>query len=381
MRKVLKQGFVVTFSSVCILFGIVAKGDLFVVPSVTMAAVHDGNIFFDSVDPVSDLYLRVSPAIETGYESRRLDLRGRHTFDIEEYSDHPNLDSTQARRRSELDIEYDFSRRLALSAAAVDTTTRTAGELNPDTGLEPGRFDASRTSFDLAVDYRFSQRIQGMAAVGFAKDQVGAGIGAETDDMTLGMNWRGSDNDNVVLAYNYSRYRFDNGVTTNRHLPRLAWTRKLNERTTLTLAGGPVFSNGRSTDVELELYVLHEYLRGEVSARYLRTHTTLIGEAGVFNSDTVTGSMTHAVGPNLDLGATSTFSEVDRMDSRADILRVSLHADYELSRVVSFRMSYDYSLQRHIDSSGDIRRSVILIGVVFTYPGNTQRHNLVAAVP
>ncbi len=49
----------------------------FVVPSVTVDAVYDDNLFYASEDKQSDFITRVSPVLEVGHESDTLSWSGR----------------------------------------------------------------------------------------------------------------------------------------------------------------------------------------------------------------------------------------------------------------------------------------------------------------
>src|SRR6266481_1499635 len=118
----------------------------FAAPSLLAAEVYDDNLFFSPSQREQDRILRLSPAIEAGYRSDPLSVRGRYTFDAERYAQHPQLDSNQAREQAGMDFRYRPTHRLTVATEASVITTQTPAELNLDTGLGSRRVQAERQS-------------------------------------------------------------------------------------------------------------------------------------------------------------------------------------------------------------------------------------------
>jgi hypothetical protein len=78
-----------------------AQTGFYLVPSVAVIEGHDDNLFFDIDDEQFDLFTRLSPALEAGYQSDQLNWGGRYSIDSEAYKNHTELDTWLMRRSGE----------------------------------------------------------------------------------------------------------------------------------------------------------------------------------------------------------------------------------------------------------------------------------------
>lgn len=343
-----------------------AQGGFFATPSCALTEVYDDNLFLSASQPEEDFISRLSPAIEAGYRSVPLILKGRHIVDAESYARHSDLDTSRARAHTGIDFRHQLTRLLTLSADANYTRTQRPGELNTETGIALERAHAERLSLGLAAAYRFDPATTGTAAYTFTRDELAGGLGTDTHTTVLSLNRRVTPRDAASVAYTFRRFLFDGVDAVTSQVVAVGWTQALSARTTATLVGGPRFSEG-STDPELSASVRHIRKRGELSLGYTRSQSTIIGQAGTVDTQTFGAAAAYSPGPSWEVRAAPSWLSSARGDLQTDVYRMHLDAHYRVAKFLSLLGSYQLSVQRgSLDAPGgeEVARTVVLLGIV-----------------
>lgn len=348
--------------------GAMAQG-FFATPSVSVAEIYDDNLFLSGSQPQEDFISRLSSAIEAGYRSVPLSVRGHYLSDAEFYARHPELDTTRARASTAMDVRYQPTRLITVSAEALYTKTQRPGELNPATGVELGRAQAERLSLGPSAVYRFDPLTAGSAAYTFTCDRLEGAVRTDTHTAVLGLDRRMTERDTASVGYAFRRFRFGE-TDAGSHAATLGGTHAFTPRTSATLLAGPRFSEG-SIDPEVSAAIRHKLKQGELSLIYARSPSTVIGQAGVVDTETFGVTAAYVRAPAWEMRSTLGVLSSTRAGLQADVQRMELEARYRVTRVVSFTGSYQFSVQRgSLDGAGaaEIVRNVILLGIVVAAP-------------
>jgi len=146
-------------------------GGFTVIPSLSVGAMYDDNIFFNP----ARLYgagLRAAPALSVEYQpTARLSLFGRAGLDSEYFGD-SQADSGAARRNASLTASYRVGPRTTASVAADYAFSAYAAELLPAVGIEYGRRTAESFGGRLELAQRIGRQITLRAGYGVQSYQL-----------------------------------------------------------------------------------------------------------------------------------------------------------------------------------------------------------------
>lgn len=361
----------------CALFPVLAlaqAGGYYITPAVTVSAVHDDNVFFDPQNEQDDTFVRLSPSLETGFESEPFTWQAGYTFDAERYDEFDGLDSNQVRRFGNASVQYLPNSQLTLQANANYGKSQTGGDLNVLTGLQPGRQVAERFSVNPGLIYAFSGATTGSLDYLWSNDKLQGGVEADTYTTTADLEHAFSDENTVRLGYTYRSYEFDNpngtGSSTYSHTPRLGWLHRFSPTLQLTVEGGPRIS-GDETDPYALIALTRELVRGQIELSYAIDETTLIGEAGRLETERVRFNFRHAFTADFEVGFTPTWSRIDRQGNEDDIFFVAANARYRVNNALFLVASYQHSDQEVVlppVGNLDLSRNVFSLGFTLTYP-------------
>jgi hypothetical protein len=369
--------------------GLLAQGQVpaddgfYLVPAVSVYGVHDDNIFFTPVNEASDYIARISPALIAGYESDRFTGIGSYTFDAEAYHENSDLDSAHVRGIAELELEYLATERLILSLDAEHIETDTPIDLSLVPGGEvpgffEGRVGARRTTINPEVSYQFSPAVRGTAAYSYTDDQYGQTNESKTQEAEAYFDHRTSDANTISYGYLYRDYRFYSvaedlsvlTMTADSHTPWLGLDHEFTAKTSFVGRAGPRFDDD-TVEPYLLLSLHHERDDVELSLNYERDETTLLGETGKQEYQSVYGTWVQRFGPSLDLHISPGYARVEQLGADQDIYQLQLTAYYRINRFVNLSAAYDFNSQDARDGTEDppsITRNVFALGLTFTYP-------------
>jgi hypothetical protein len=344
-----------------------AQADYFGTPSIAATMVDDDNLFFAPHDAQHDRIRRLSPGLETGYESAPLSWRATLSVDAEAYERQPEHDSSHAREHAALDYWHRPARRWTLALNASHTKTQTPGELTPDTGLDFARQRAERFAVAPSLAHQLDRRTLGFLSYGFTRDALEGAAGSDSDSHVLGAGFSRRTSQRDTASIEYRHRRLDAGAETHAsHAVLGGVTRRFTERTSGTLAAGPRFANG-AIELEGAASLRHALQRGELSLEYARTETTVLGLAGAATTQSLGASASAFVGPSLEWRVASGVLATEHGGRRVDVIVLDLHLGLRLTRTVSAFAAYGHRTQRgQLETAGSdpIARNVAMLGLV-----------------
>ncbi len=343
----------------------------YVSPSVAVGVVYDDNIFNQPADRESDTILRVSPALEAGFESESLTLDGFYTFDAERYRKHPGLNSNTVRRDAALDLGWRATSRLNFGLDGDYTSTETPSQISPLTSLGLGRAHATAYTVNPSLNYAFDETDMGRAGYSHTAETVAQGPDTSVDTANFG--WDHTVDPRNILDFDLSgsRYHFSTFAdSVSSEVFTVGWTHALTPRTTLILAAGPRDTAG-NVDAEVSGGVHHVMDSGTFAFDFLRSQTLVVGQVGVVETRSVNFSYDEGIGQDLEIQIAPSYAQDSVQGSRADIYRFNFSTSYRLGRITSLVGSYQYSLQRGLlggDQNLEVRDNILYIGLVFSAP-------------
>jgi len=354
--------------------------DAFFVPSVSLAAVHDDNIFVTAGVRAKDLITRATPGLETGYESANLDLRANYNRDLEKYADHPDLNSNSMRQFGNASINYQASTAILLSFDAAYSQSRVPSDLNISSGVGIGRLEGKRHSANPAIEYRFSETSTGLVEYFLSRESIAEGIEGDTNQINGEFEHAINSTNQLIYGYTYSKYEFTNGLTQNVHTPRVGFGHDFSNRTSLEAQAGPRIEED-DVDFNTSVIMRHIYGSGQFSLRYDRDVTTLIGEAGIVQAQIIGATLVHRIGNSFELTFSPSFGEVSRPNTRiqdAEVYRVGLEGRYDFNDAFSLFGSFNYSYQESSFEDFDpvaIPRNLFTLGMTLRLPHRSSSAN------
>jgi hypothetical protein len=347
-----------------------AQAGFYVTPSFGIAELYDDNIFYTPSPRQSDFITRFSPGIQAGYQSTPLTLLGRYTFDAEVYADRSELNDAQVRQEASLDFRYLPDPTLTLSTKAAFLKTQTPQELNVTTGVAAGRARARRYTANPAVTYRYDPLTSGTAEYRITRDEILGGVSTDTHDLTLDLDRRITPLDTALLGYHFTGFVFDNDSSTS-HAVTVGWRREFTPLLSVTLRGGPRFNDDGEVAPEVSGTIRYRLRRGELSLTYTRSQTTAIGIGRSVDTESVSGTATYDVLPELTLRARPSFVRgVSSTENVATVYRAELDATYRFTTWLSLIASYQFTHQGGLLTGGTekIIHNVVLLQLVVSYP-------------
>jgi hypothetical protein len=360
-----------------------ANAGYFFIPWLSIDELYDDNLFYDSSNEVSDYITRISPTLEFGYDSQKLNWLTSYSVDADYYREQSELDSSNARQFAHGIIEYIVNERWTLAGEADYVKTDTPADLSlfpggDIPGLQIGRTPAKRTYLRPEATYQFSPTKAGSLAYSLINDELIGITKTDTQTVEANLEHQLSAVNLVTYGYLYRHYRFrdeSEGATTadssdSSNTPWVGLTHDFSPNTQIIGRAGPIVSSG-STEVYLLLSLQHSYARGKILLDYVQDETTLLGEVGPVDSQSVDLSMTRQLSANLVVAMTAGYADVSQSGFSAQITSATLEARYQLNSYVFFTTSYSYDSQKRDDfglAQDRVNHGVIQLGVTFTRP-------------
>lgn len=340
------------------------------VPTLTLAEVHDDNIFFAAQGAESDLITRITPSLDASYDASRLKLHGSYSFDSEIYADHDSLDSAQARQQGTASINYRADRRLTLSLSGGYTETHRPGELNLISGIEAGRVNAERFFINPSLSYRLGALTGAGLEYSLTRDILAGGVSGDVHEAGVDIDHRFNDRNDGFIGVTGNSYEFGNGASTTSILPRAGFTHDFSRQAEFSLKGGPRFT-ADGVRPELTAGFSYRTSRGEFGLHYTRAETILVGEAGTAESESLDGDLTWRFRPGAALNLSSGYGKANRGAEQATVFHARVNVSYRLNRILMFSASYRYSRQWEAGGGGPdlvIPGNVIMLGINLSCP-------------
>jgi hypothetical protein len=351
--------------------GVSGPAGFYLIPSLSLSAEYDDNLFSVSSGRKSDFITRISPGLEAAYRSASTTLRARYSDDAELYLDNSELNSASARQRWALDVRHLPTARSMVALEAMYTETDTPAELRPEAQVETPRQSATLFRIAPSASYQLGPRTSADGLYSYEHTTGSEGVTNDTHHGRLGLSRELTPVDTGAIAYALRVFQSDeeDSGTVISHAVTLRLTHRFGPNTLVTLEAGPRFSEG-TIEPEVSAFLAHRFRWATVSIAYARSQTTLIGEAGPMTTESLSTTVGFEPFRKLQislgsfLGRTSG-GENGGSDETA-VLGLSATAIYPLTTWMSLRAAYRFAVQD--EDSGTIRHNIFTLGVDVSYP-------------
>jgi len=314
-------------------------------PVFNTTQVYDSNLFSTSMAPLGDFITRVSPGLEGEYRSPRFSVLGRYVLDLERFAGHPELTTADGGQHASIDLRTSRSRRLSFAVGAAVERTRTPGELSAGTGLTVARAPAEHVEVHPAIVRQVNPVTEATIDYTWTDDRLVGGIATRAHRAAIGIDRQVSRRDVVDVNYGVRMFLFEADDRLTSHAVSIGWARQITREVHMELRGGPVLTEGRQAP---EVLASMRYRPGpsELSISYARTQTTLIGFAGILDTQSITASAARMLGPRLQIRVTPGVFRTTSDARRAEAGRVSFEAERPMTGRFSLRATYEATVQR-----------------------------------
>ena len=389
----------------------------YLTPSFRLTEEFDDNIFARSSGKESDFISVFSPGIEAGYRSEPFTLLVNSGFEADIFAEHPELNDATSAWHAGFNLRYLPIRPLTLGLHVAYVETNRPSSLPSDFGpiliapvvssaasppsaapppsagtppsdgsppstvppsesapsliapatvVEFGRRRATFLSASPSAVYHFTPLTTGSAAYTYSHSTIEGGVANTTHSTGLSLSHQLTALDTGTLGFRVTVFESEGVATRTSYTPTLGWTRKVTPETTLSLSGGPRFSDG-SVGPEVSARLDREFKLLRVSLGYSRSEGFVVGQAGAVNTETYSGSVNFvplrsllvAVGPTITRISGGTTSDTT-------IYALGATASYQILRWLTARASYRFAFQER--AGGDILHNVFSLGLEASYP-------------
>lgn len=321
-----------------------------IVPSVSIGAVYDDNLFAD-VEGSAGQMLQVRPSIEASHESPRLTFLSLYSFDMLR-SNHSALSTFDARRHAFVDTKFQSTPLTTLGISARYDRSETPGELEMDTGILGPRQTAERWQ----VAPNFARRMGPRTVLTGGYDwtlehEIDTPSGTmHQGRLALSREW--TSRTDIVGSY-LGRYFDDSLEAHTSHALLGGFSREVAPGTQFSLFAGPRITSYRSGfKPEVSTGFVRETPRISLALDYWHGETIILGIQGPVAVDSGTARVTWPFGPRLEFGTSAGVTDIDTIDNRkARVYRTSLIGSWTTREMYTVAASYGLDYQE-----GDIRR-------------------------
>lgn len=314
-------------------------------PLFSTSQVYDSNVFSSPVAPQGDFITRISPGIEGKYHSPRFSLLGRYVLDLERFATHPDLTTADGRQQATIDLRTSRSRRLAFAVDAAFARTRTPGELSAGTGLTLARAPAEHLEVHPAIIRQVNPVTEATIDYTWTDERLVGGIATRIHRAGIGIDRHVSRRDVVDVNYGIRMLLFEPDRRLTSNVVTIGWSRQITRDASVELRGGPALADGTQAP---EVLASMRYHPGpaDLSISYARTQTTLVGFAGILDTQSVTASAGYMLRRHLQIRIVPGVFRTTGDARRADAGRLAFEAERPMTRLLSWRATYEAMFQR-----------------------------------
>jgi hypothetical protein len=327
-----------------------AQTRLTFVPSLSIAAVYDDNVFAD-VEGSAGQMLQVRPSFEGNYESPRLTFLSLYSFDMLR-SNHGDLNTFDARRHAFVDTKFRSTPATTIGMAARYDRSETPGELELDTGILGPRRTAERWQIAPNLARRMGPRSVLTAGYDFTtENEIDTPSGTlQQGRIALSREW--TSRTSIVGSY-LARYFTDELDSHTSHALLAGVTRETAPGTRFSVYAGPRVTSYRSgIKPEVSTSFARVTNRINLALDYWHGETIILGIQGPVAVDSGTVRATWPIRPRLEFGTHLGVTDIDTIDSRhARVYRTTLIGSWTPRGMYTVAASYGLDYQ-----DGDIRR-------------------------
>jgi predicted porin len=316
-------------------------------PSIAISQVHDDNLFYSDQNPVSDMMLRVRPALGLQFKAPRWSATASYELDNNRYATSSALNDARARQQALIDIHYQAAPGLTFGLNGTYTDTDTPAELNIDTSLATSRIRARQVSLQPTARFQITPRISARASTVSTTEKLANGSETRAQFQTVGIDRRMSPRDLLTVDYEQARYIFDFNSkmgTTRTYTARAGWIHDVGPLTQLTLQGGPRITDGIAAP-ELLASLTHRWQFTSIALAAQQTQTTVLGYFGTVETRNVHATFTYTPTRSFTAYAAPAVFRSAQHDLEARVVRIALGARYAFTPLVGIDVAYSFDSQ------------------------------------
>jgi hypothetical protein len=319
------------------------------VPSVQVSAVQDDNLNYSIEEPLSDRIERVAPQLMFGVDSARILARATVGLDAERYATHSQLDSSHARERAGVMLQYRATPRLTMFVDGGYLDTNTAAELNTGTGLAAPRVRAQRTSFGAAASMRFSDRVSAEASGSMMTTNVSDGIAMRSNAQALSIVRRISSRNTVRLQLSRDHLIFEGETTDVIDSPRAlaGFSHEFSETSSWSVLAGPRIIDGHA-DLDFTATIARGGKATAAALALSRTIGTIVGYSGIVETRTIESKFSFAPARRFHATASPTVIFNTKDNQRSTVYRLAAGAQFSVMRGAAFDLNYQIDRQHGV---------------------------------
>jgi hypothetical protein len=346
-------------------------------PSLSVAAVHDDNLFLTPEPTLDDRIMRYTGGAALDVVGDSVNVVASYSQDAEYYADHSELDSGALRRSAIMQVTFRPTERFSWGVDGSYFKTPQPGDLNIGTALvQVGRVTTTRSSVRGGFDYAASPTLDTRFSYGVARDETELGLGGDIDEGRAEFDKALSARNTFLGSYVYRNFDFTDSPEQDSHTLMFGVDHQLRPNTSFRVLLGPRFYDD-SVEPNLEATLSHEFLNGEIGATYTRNETVLAGTDIRVESQFANLVFTRRVGQNLEFSLQPAWGAIESpLGARVDVFQIGADVTYSFNDYISVSAATQISRQDEDIIGGfdrDVPRDVFLVSLNFTWPIRGER--------
>ncbi len=365
------------FGSLLLSSGAIASVTYDLAPSLSIAAVHDDNLFLTPEPTIDDRIMRYTGGLAVDVTGDAVTFNGSYSQDAEYYEDHDEFDSSSLRRSAVAQLMYRATERFTWGIDGSYFKTPQPGDLNLGTGLvQLGRVPTTRRSVRGTVDYAWSPTLDTHFEYGIARDETELGIGGDIDEGRAEFEKAISARNTLLFGYTYRKFEFSNDTEQDSHTAMFGIDHQLSPTTNIRVALGPRYYED-SVEPNVEASLTHEFATGEFGAAYTRSETLLAGTDIRVESQFANLVYTKRFGNDIEFSVQPAWGRIESpLGAVVDVVQLGADISYSFNDYISVSAATQISRQDEDIVGGfnrEVPRDIYMVSLNFTWPIRGER--------
>jgi len=350
-----------------------AQSSVVAVPSVSIGAVYDDNLFAKSSGSAGQMLL-FRPGLEADIKTPRIDLGSEWSFDAQR-ANFASLNTLDARRHAVVDLKYRTTASTTVGFATRYDRSETPGEID-EAGLLGDRRQAHRLQFTPSLSQRVRPRTSIRASYDFIDESLIENARGQLHTVRAGIAQDLSER--TVVTASYQRREFVDQYDSNTANALLGGIEHaIGPGKRVTFYAGPRLSTYAGLSPEVTAGYVYSRNRFGTVVDYWHGDTIVLGIQGPVAVDSGTLRTSYRLSRAIEFGAHTGISGIATTDDRRiAVYRGTLVGSWSLGDWYTVSGSYGIDYQtgdiRHVRSSLDgealfqddrIMRHVFRVGV------------------
>jgi hypothetical protein len=356
------------------------RGPLLLIPSLTVGAEWNDNIFLDNRRRDSDVILTATPGLQLVMETARYRLAAGYSFTAEKYFEEDRLDTPFRRHDFYVDGQYQVTPTVGVSVRDALTYSKDTHEASL-LGVSAGRREALGNVLSVGATWRLTPRTSLQPSASWALQRFEGPGTADSDIYSAGATvvHRFTPRFDGTAGYEFAFIDTENAPDTTTHTPRVGASYDLTRTLKATLSVGPsIRRTDDDTDVSpaITATLVQQFRWGSAGVAYDRRIGTAGGLGGTTDNQIVSGSLrVTGLYRDLVLELLPAYRVADSVDGGAvdvQALTVTLRAAYQFTPWLAGVASYTFYHQRSEGAAAAVARDVdqnrVFVGLNFAFP-------------